>query len=337
MSLFGNNVFSNDENTRGKTTLPNCEEFEDVPNDTISKIKFSNNNEFVGCCSWDGQVKFWKKTDTKKSVFNFDFNTPVFSFCWRNDDKKIFTADANCSVGMIDIETGNITDVGNHEKPVNEVFDLSRIHNNLVVSGSWDKTIIFWDIRQSSPVEILGLEAEVQTMDVKGDLMVAGLQDQKVLTYDLKEITSSFSVTRTPLHTPLRCISIFQEMNGYYLGSYGGRCRVEYFDKNNSFQFKCHRFQEMIYPVHAIAVHPVKGSFATVGGDNKVNFWCKNTRRRLYNPKAFENAVTSCDFSTDGALLAFGIGDDWTKGHQYRNRLEQRTRMCLMTMQENQI
>lgn len=74
------------------------------------------------------------------------------------------------------------------------------------------------------------------------------------------------------------------------LSSIEGRVAVEYFDQDPEVQrakyaFKCHRVKdesgELIYPVNAIAFHPVHRTFATGGSDAMVNMWDPFNRKRL--------------------------------------------------------
>lgn len=49
---------------------------------------------------------------------------------------------------------------------------------------------------------------------------------------------------------------------------------------------QCHRRNEngldVVFPVNAVAYHPVFGTFATGGGDGVVNIWDGNNKKRLF-------------------------------------------------------
>lgn len=71
-----------------------------------------------------------------------------------------------------------------------------------------------------------------------------------------------------------RCIRCYPNGTGYALGSIEGRVAMEYFDNSEQVQakkyaFKCHRRSEagrdVVFPVNAIAFHPIFGTFATGG------------------------------------------------------------------------
>lgn len=72
----------------------------------------------------------------------------------------------------------------------------------------------------------------------------------------------------------MRCIRCYPNGTGYALSSIEGRVAMEYFDNSEQVQtkkyaFKCHRRSEagrdVVFPVNAIAFHPIFGTFATGG------------------------------------------------------------------------
>lgn len=71
-----------------------------------------------------------------------------------------------------------------------------------------------------------------------------------------------------------RCVRCFPDATGFALASVEGRVAMDYFDQSEAAQarkyaFKCHRRSEAgkdtVYPVNAVAFHPVHGTFATGG------------------------------------------------------------------------
>jgi cell cycle arrest protein BUB3 len=90
-----------------------------------------------------------------------------------------------------------------------------------------------------------------------------------------------------------RCLRFFPKGDSFVLGSIEGRAAVEFLDdlqplrrqpvaepnsqvstsQNTKFAFKCHRINDMVYPVNAVACHPLYGTFATGGCDGTVGKW----------------------------------------------------------------
>ena len=68
----------------------------------------------------------------------------------------------------------------------------------------------------------------------------------------------------------------------------------DYDAQKKKYAFKCHRQksadgQEIIYPVTALAFHPVYGTFATGGCDGTVNVWDGKKKKRV---AVFDKYVT---------------------------------------------
>lgn len=81
-------------------------------------------------------------------------------------------------------------------------------------------------------------------------------------------------IRESSLKYQTRCIRCYPNGTGYALSSIEGRVAMEYFDNSEQVQmkkyaFKCHRRSEagrdVVFPVNAIAFHPIFGTFATGG------------------------------------------------------------------------
>ncbi|KAL6013118.1 hypothetical protein ACLOJK_003610 [Asimina triloba] len=101
--------------------------------------------------------------------------------------------------------------------------------------------------------------------------------------------------------------------NRFALSSVEGRVAMEFFDlseagQSKKYAFKCHRKSEAgrdtVYPVNAIAFHPIYGTFATGGCDGYVNVWDGNNKKRLYQYTKYPTSIAALSFSRDGRLLA---------------------------------
>jgi len=71
------------------------------------------------------------------------------------------------------------------------------------------------------------------------------------------------------------------------------------------YAFKCHRINDTVYPVNAIAFHPVHGTLATGGADGTAVIWDAIHKKRLtaIQPK-FPTSVAALAFNADGTELA---------------------------------
>lgn len=120
-----------------------------------------------------------------------------------------------------------------------------------------------------------------------------------------------------------RAVSCMPNDAGYSSSSIEGRVAVEWFDpseesQSRKYAFKCHRQQvdgqDVVYPVHALAYHPVHGTFATGGGDGIVALWDAVAKRRIRQYQKFPASVQTIDFSNDGKYVAIGVSPGFEDG-----------------------
>uniref|UniRef100_A0A915EMI3 Mitotic checkpoint protein n=1 Tax=Ditylenchus dipsaci TaxID=166011 RepID=A0A915EMI3_9BILA len=124
---------------------------------------------------------------------------------------------------------------------------------------------------------------------------------------------SPLETRESPLKFQTRAIRAIPSGEAFVLSSIEGRVAVEYFGQDpevqkNKYAFKCHRVKddsgEQIFPVNAIAFHPIHRTFATGGSDNMVNMWDPFNRKRLCQFRKFSTSIASLSFSPDGGMLA---------------------------------
>ena len=116
-----------------------------------------------------------------------------------------------------------------------------------------------------------------------------------------------------------RAVACMPNNDGYASSSIEGRVAVEWFAPSESSQsrkyaFKCHRQADpenegtdVVYPVNALAFHPVHGTFASGGGDGFVALWDATAKRRIKQYQKLPASVAALSFSSDGRYLAIGI------------------------------
>jgi mRNA export factor len=98
----------------------------------------------------------------------------------------------------------------------------------MVITGSWDKTVKYWDMRQAQPIASIQAQERVYAMDVKDRLVVIATADRYINTIDLDHPERFSKVVQSPLKNQTRAISCFKETNGYMVGSIEGRCAFHY-------------------------------------------------------------------------------------------------------------
>lgn len=122
-----------------------------------------------------------------------------------------------------------------------------------------------------------------------------------------------------------RAVTCMPNNAGYASSSIEGRVAVEWFDPSidsqaRKYAFKCHRATvdgvDVVYPVNAIAFHPVHGTFASGGGDGIVAVWDAVAKRRIRQYHKFPSSVAALDFSADGRFLAVGCSPGFEDGKE---------------------
>lgn len=195
----------------------------------------------------------------------------------------------------------------------------------MLVTGSWDKTIKYWDLRQQNPVATITFEDRVYTMSTKGQLFVVGTADRWIQVFNLSSPDKVYKKIQSPLKWQTRVVSCFKDGDGFAVGSVEGRCAIQYVeDKDSSlnFSFKCHRQTPsntrenvQVFAVNDISFHPEHGTFSTAGSDGTFHFWDKDAKHRLKGYPEVGQTISATAFNRTGGIFAYAASYDWSKGH----------------------
>jgi mRNA export factor len=104
----------------------------------------------------------------------------------------------------------------------------------MAVTGSWDKTIKYWDFRSATPAGVVNCQERVYTMDVKDNLLVVGTADRYINVINLKDPIKIYKTIQSPLKWQTRVVSCFTDSQGYAIGSIEGRCAIQYVEDKDS-------------------------------------------------------------------------------------------------------
>ncbi len=88
------------------------------------------------------------------------------------------------------------------------------------------------------------------------------------------------------------------------------------------YAFKCHRVNDTIYPVNAIAFHPIYGTFATGGADGTVVTWDAANKKKLSAITKCPTSVSALSFNADGTRLAIASSYTFEEGERDHPREE---------------
>ena len=93
---------------------------------------------------------------------------------------------------------------------------------------------------------------------------------------------------------------------------------------------------DIVYPVNALAFHPVHGTFATGGGDGVVALWDAQTKRRVRQYQTLGASVAALDFSPDGRFLAIGVSPGFEDGKEDEEMDRSLVKVVVRELTENE-
>jgi mRNA export factor len=108
-----------------------------------------------------------------------------------------------------------------------------------VATGSWDKSVKFWDLKGAEPVATLDARERVYSMDIKDQLLVIATAERNIHMVNLQDPTKIYKTITSPLKWQTRVVSCFSDATGFAVGSIEGRCAIQYVeDKDTRFVFR---------------------------------------------------------------------------------------------------
>ena len=231
---------------------------------------------------------------------------------------------------MLDLASNNTTpqQVAAHDQPIRVCRFIDANGTPMLVTGSWDRTVKYWDLRSDQPAAKIECQERVYTMDVRNKLLVIGTADRYINIVNLNDPGKLYKTIQSPLKYQTRVVSCFTDASGFAVGSIEGRCAIQYVDdKDNSlnFSFKCHRDTpssgpnrdvSSVYAVNAISFHPQHGTFSTAGSDGTFHFWDKDAKHRLKGYPVVGGTISATNFSRNGNIFAYAVSYDWSQGFQ---------------------
>jgi len=324
MALFGTPT------SRFSTSADKDIEVPQPPGDSISSLAFSNQADYLAVGSWDNSVRIYDvgTNGQAQGKAMYQHDGPVLGVCWNKEGNKVISAGTDNAGRMYDLATGQTTQVAQHSAPIKAVKWIDSPQGGILVTGSWDKTIKYWDLRSSAPVATVELPERCYSLDVQYPLMVVGTAERHVQIFNLSNPGTIFKTLTSPLKWQTRVVSCFtaSDKSGFAIGSVEGRVSVHFVDDKesmNNYTFRCHRRdinpnskdQGIVFAVNDIAFNPIHGTFATCGSDGTVHFWDKDSRIRLKSFDPAPSPITTGSFNRNGTIFAYAVSYDWHKGH----------------------
>ncbi|KAF8872365.1 WD40-repeat-containing domain protein [Infundibulicybe gibba] len=295
------------------------------PFDSISSVRYSPTNpDQLLVASWDTTVRFYEVGDKgskeSEAKAKFDHRAAVLACCF-SDATHAFSGGIDTYVRQLDLATENITSLGSHSDSVSTMI-YSREANSLI-TGSWDRTLRFWDPRAATAQRSSHETPErIYQMDVVNNTLVVAMASRLFRIYDIRNMDARPQDRDSSLKYMTRSLACMPDGQGYATASVEGRIAVEYFDPSEAMQekkyaFKCHRQTiddvDHVWPVNALAFHPTYNTFVSAGSDATLSIWDHKVKKRLRQYK-FNSPISSLAFNCDGTKLAIAASYTWDEG-----------------------
>ncbi|KAL9103901.1 MAG: hypothetical protein Q9163_001094 [Psora crenata] len=302
------------------------------PTDAISSIQFAPKSLLLLVASWD---KFVYLYDTSllggQLVAKFEHRAPVLDVCFGEHEGVAYSAALDWDVRKIDLITGDQTVLSSHTAGVKSLVYAPT--HNLLVSASWDATLNIHRLSEPSigPTKI-SLPGKPFSLSATKTKLVVAMSSRTLHIYELSSLSSSmppkepWQRRESSLKFMTRAVSCMPTDLGYASSSIEGRVAVEWFDPSpesqaRKYAFKCHRQSspegiDVVYPVNALAFHPVHGTFASGGGDGFVALWDGVAKRRIRQYQKYAASVAALSFSADGKRLAVAVSPGFEDGKE---------------------
>lgn len=263
----------------------------------------------------------------------------MLDVCFGASDEEFFSAGLDWDVRHVNSTTSAQTVLSTHDAGVRSV--VYSTEHNLIISASWDATLhVHQSASPTSPPAIIPLPSKVFAVSITPTKLVVGMASRAFNIYELSSLANAAAEAAAqppPATTEVelyqrregslkfmtRAVATMPTDSGYASSSIEGRVAVEWFDASSESQsrkyaFKCHRQTvdgvDVVYPVNALAFHPVHGTFASGGGDGVVALWDGVAKRRIRQYPKYTSGVVALAFSADGRYLAVAISPGFEDG-----------------------
>lgn len=250
-----------------------------APDDSVSSLNFcpvmQNNNTLAYFCasSWASDVRLWELNTQNgqcQPKAQQTCKAPALDTAWSTDGTKIYVACADKGGYCWDIASNQMQQIAAHDEPISTINVLSMNGTDVIMTGSFDKKVRFWQLGNANPIAELILPFKIFAADACFPIAVCIGSDkgQAVITFEsgkpeIKQKNYCNEDWPSKLNHQFSCVTVFKnkttrQPEGFAVGATEGRSSLTYLNpqerkkvdpKNNNqptwdpnFAFKCHRY-----------------------------------------------------------------------------------------------
>ncbi|KAJ2765820.1 mitotic spindle checkpoint protein Bub3 [Coemansia nantahalensis] len=292
------------------------------PGDGISGLRFHPEDDSALLAgSWDKQVRLYDTQGNALRASHHDHQAAVLGVAFNSSGDCAFSGGLDRRVLAWEGGYTQTREVGRHDGEISALeFCAGR---GLLVSGSWDRTLRGWDCRAAGSVVRVDVDERIYSMSAQDSLLAVALAGRTILVYDTRSLAEPLETRESSLKFPTRCVKLMPSCEGFVCGSVEGRVAVEYLAgaAKSNYAFKCHRRAaddgvDLVYPVNAVAFHPVHHTFVTGGSDGAVSLWDPDNKKRLKQYQGYPASIAALDFSASGRALAIASSYTYDEGEK---------------------
>lgn len=112
----------------------------------------------------------------EKASINITSPWPLTFCSWSPDGKAIFLGTSKGEVKALDVNGGQVIDIGMHQAPIN-YMKFNPEHGNTLLTSAYENNIHFWTLNDRKPVQTLAFSKKVLKASLGGQVLAVGLAD----------------------------------------------------------------------------------------------------------------------------------------------------------------
>ena len=149
---------------------------------SVKSVQVSSSQEIFSSGADDKLIKVWSLNE-KKLLFTLVGHTgTVYGLLFIKNDKMLVSCSSDESIRFWDLFTQREVQIFRDH---HAVFYCLLLHNDMIISGTGDKKIVFWDY-QSKLFELIGHNGKVRYIISHGNKILSGSDDKTIKYWDIQ-------------------------------------------------------------------------------------------------------------------------------------------------------